>query len=273
MPELPEVEVTRLGLLPLLNAHVYDVKIRNHSLRWPINPGLKKILHTQELLSLKRRGKYLLADFSKGCLIIHLGMSGKISIVTEKKEIIKHDHVDILFRVGKEIKILRYNDTRRFGAVIWTDKDPLCHKLLNSLGPEPLKDEFNANYLYEKLKGKKQFIKSTIMDSGVVVGVGNIYASESLFLAGIKPQRQSQKIKKREVEELVKSIKVVIKSAIEKGGSTLNDFYSVNGQSGYFQNDHKVYARESLKCVNCNEKIYQIKISQRSSFYCKKCQV
>ena len=175
--------------------------------------------------------------------------------------------------MGKSKKIFRYNDTRRFGAIIWTDEDPFKHKLLSSLGPEPLSDQFNASYLYEKVKRKKQLIKSTIMDSNVVVGVGNIYASESLFLAGIKPQRKSQKIKKKEIEVLVRSIKIVIQSAIKKGGSTLNDFYSVNGQSGYFQNEHKVYARENKPCTNCDGRISQIRISQRSSFYCNKCQV
>lgn len=273
MPELPEVEVTRLGLTPLISGKVCDVKIRNHSLRWPVNSNLKTILKSQELKSLSRRGKYILAAFSSGYLIIHLGMSGKISIASEKKEPIKHDHIDIYFNMGKSKKIFRYNDTRRFGAIIWTDEDPFKHKLLSSLGPEPLSNQFNASYLYEKVKRKKQLIKSTIMDSNVVVGVGNIYASESLFLAGIKPQRKSQKIKKKEIEVLVRSIKIVIQSAIKKGGSTLNDFYSVNGQSGYFQNEHKVYARENKPCTNCDEKISQIRISQRSSFYCNKCQV
>ncbi|MBT7482869.1 MAG: bifunctional DNA-formamidopyrimidine glycosylase/DNA-(apurinic or apyrimidinic site) lyase [Nitrosomonadales bacterium] len=273
MPELPEVEVTRLGLAPLIHGKVYDVQVRNYSLRWPVNPNLKKILHSQELISLNRRGKYLLAGFSNGFLIMHLGMSGRISVVSEKKIPMKHDHIDICFNIGGTKKILRFNDTRRFGAMIWTDKNPLGHKLISALGPEPLSDEFNVNYLFEKVKRKKQPIKSTIMDSHIVVGVGNIYASESLFLAAIRPQRQSQKIKKKEIKVLVDSIKAVIQKAIERGGSTLNDFYSVNGQSGYFQNEHNVYARENECCVNCDEKIYLIKIGQRSSFYCKRCQV
>ena len=238
MPELPEVEVTRLGLAPLINGTVYDVKVRNFSLRWPVNPNLKKILNSQKLISLIRRGKYLLAGFSNGYLIIHLGMSGRISIVSEKNCPLKHDHIDICFEVDGNKKILRYNDTRRFGAMIWTDDNPFNHKLISTLGPEPLSDEFNTDYLFNIVKRKKQPIKSTIMDSHTVVGVGNIYASESLFLACIRPQRRSAKIKKKEIGVLVNSIKIVIQKAIERGGSTLNDFYSVNGQSGYFQNEH-----------------------------------
>ena len=272
MPELPEVEVTRLGLAPLINGTVYNVTVRNFSLRWPVNPNLKKILNSQKLISLSRRGKYLLAGFSNGCLIIHLGMSGRISIVSEKKIPLKHDHIDICFNVDGNKKILRYNDTRRFGAMIWTDDNPFNHKLICTLGPEPLSDEFNADYLFDIVKKKTQPIKSTIMDSHIVVGVGNIYASESLFLSSIRPQRRSQKIKKKETRVLVDSIKIVIQKAIERGGSTLNDFYSVNGQSGYFQNEHKVYARENECCTNCDGKIYLLKIAQRSSFYCKKCQ-
>ena len=148
MPELPEVEVTRLGLLPLINGIVSSVDVRNHSLRWPVNPNLKKILNSQKLISLLRRGKYLLAQFSNGYLIIHLGMSGRISIVNEKKSLLKHDHIDICFNVNGNKKILRYNDTRRFGAMIWTDDNPSNHKLIATLGPEPLSDEFNADYLF-----------------------------------------------------------------------------------------------------------------------------
>tara|TARA_B100000768_G_scaffold163263_1_gene164353 strand:- start:11 stop:832 length:822 start_codon:yes stop_codon:yes gene_type:complete len=273
MPELPEVEVTRLGLAPLINGIVYNVKVRNFSLRWPVNPNLKKILNSQKLISLSRRGKYLLAGFSSGYLIMHLGMSGRISIVSEKNSALKHDHIDICFEVDGNKKILRYNDTRRFGAMIWTDESPFNHKLISNLGPEPLSNEFNTNYLFRIVKRKKQPIKSSIMDSHIVVGVGNIYASESLFLAGIRPHRRSEKIKKKEIRVLVDSIKVVIQKAIERGGSTLNDFYSVNGQSGYFQNEHKVYARENECCTNCDGKIYLVKIAQRSSFYCKKCQI
>ena len=273
MPELPEVEVTKLGLSPLLKGTVYNVEVRNFSLRWPVNPNLEKILHSQKLISLSRRGKYLLARFSRGHLIIHLGMSGRISIVTEKKLPLKHDHIDICFKIDGNKKILRYNDTRRFGAMIWTSNNPFNHKLICNLGPEPLSDEFNTDYLFDIVKRKKQPIKSTIMDSHTVVGVGNIYASESLFLASIRPQRRSQRVKKNEIRVLVDSIKIVIQNAIEKGGSTLNDFFSVNGQSGYFQNEHKVYARENECCTNCDGKIYQLKIAQRSSFYCKKCQI
>jgi len=270
MPELPEVEVTCLGLKPLLSSLVSNVKIRNHSLRWPINRKLPKILKKQALVDLKRRGKYILASFTNGTLIVHLGMTGRLCIVSNNEPIHKHDHVDILF--NDDDLILRYRDPRRFGSILWTKDNPYNHKLIKNLGPEPLDQEFNAEYLYKKLKNKQQCIKNSIMDSHLVVGVGNIYASESLFYAGILPYRISKKISKKEIILLVYSIKEVINKAIVKGGSTMNDFFDVNGENGYFQNEHKVYGRENKHCFQCQSQITQLKLGQRSSFFCKKCQ-
>tara|TARA_B100000795_G_scaffold257562_1_gene230908 strand:- start:386 stop:1201 length:816 start_codon:yes stop_codon:yes gene_type:complete len=270
MPELPEVEVTRLGLKPLLKLKVGRVIVRNHSLRWPINSALPELLKNQILLDLSRRGKYILAKFTSGTLIIHLGMSGRLCIVSSGVELNKHDHVDIHFR--KKNLILRYRDPRRFGSILWTEIDPHTHKLIKNLGPEPLSDKFDAKYLSSRLRNKKQCIKNAIMDSHVVVGVGNIYASEALYYAGIRPHRLSKKVSMKESISLVKSIKNVIKEAIKKGGSTMSDFFDVNGQNGYFQNDHKVYGRESQPCLQCQLPIIQLKLGQRSSFFCKNCQ-
>ena len=270
MPELPEVEVTRLGLKPLLRQKVKEVTIRNHSLRWPIDSQLPEILKKQTLLGLNRRGKYILVSFTSGTLIIHLGMSGRLCIVSSDEPLSKHDHADILFK--EDNLILRYRDPRRFGSILWTEEDPYNHKLIRNLGPEPLNEEFNADYLYKKLENKQQCIKNSIMDSHLVVGVGNIYASESLYYAGIRPYRISKKVSKKEAFALAESIKNVIKEAILKGGSSMNDFLDVNGENGYFQNEHKVYGRENQPCFQCQLPITQLRLGQRSSFFCKKCQ-
>ena len=214
MPELPEVEVTRLGLKPLLNLNVEMVVIRNYSLRWPINPALPKLLKNQTLLDLSRRGKYIFAKFARGTLIIHLGMSGRLCIVSSDELLKKHDHVDIQFKENN--LILRYRDPRRFGSILWTEEDPNNHKLIKNLGPEPLNKDFDAKYLSIRLKNKQQCIKNAIMDSHVVVGVGNIYASEALYASGISPNRISKKISMKEYVGLVKSIKHTIKEAIKK---------------------------------------------------------
>ncbi|MDC6484902.1 bifunctional DNA-formamidopyrimidine glycosylase/DNA-(apurinic or apyrimidinic site) lyase [Methylophilaceae bacterium] len=270
MPELPEVEVTRIGLKPLLKKDIEKVVIRNYSLRWPINSGLPELLKNQTLLDLSRRGKYILAKFNSGTLIIHLGMSGRLCIVSADEVLNKHDHVDIQFKQNN--LILRYRDPRRFGSILWTEKDPYNHKLIKNLGPEPLNEEFDAKYLFSRLRNKQQCIKNAIMDSHMVVGVGNIYASEALYAAGIRPHRISKKVSMKEVSGLVKSIKNVIKEAIIKGGSTMNDFFDVNGENGYFQNEHKVYGRENELCFECQLPIIQLRLGQRSSFFCKKCQ-
>jgi formamidopyrimidine-DNA glycosylase len=270
VPELPEVEVTRRGLKPLLKRKVRQVVVRNYSLRWPINSKLPELLKNQTLLDLIRRGKYILARFTSGTLIIHLGMSGRLCIVASGEAYNKHDHVDIQFKENN--LILRYRDPRRFGSILWTEEDPYDHKLIKNLGPEPLNEEFDAKYLFIRLMNKQQCIKNAIMDSHVVVGVGNIYASEALHDAGIRPNRVSKKVSMKEVVVLVKSIKHIIKEAINKGGSTMNDFLDVNGGNGYFQDEHKVYGREGLPCVQCHLPITQLRLGQRSSFFCKKCQ-
>ena len=271
MPELPEVEITRLGLEPLINYKVSKVVIRNSSLRWPINNSLKKKLLGMKLVSLRRRGKYIFAEFPNGTLIIHLGMSGHLCIVSKNKIIKKHDHVDIEFN-NNDHKIIRYNDPRRFGCILWTEENPLNHKLIKNLGPEPLTDNFDVNYLFHKLRNKTVSIKNVIMNSHIVVGVGNIYASEALFHSKIKPQREARKLSKKEINNLVVAIKETIEKAILKGGSSINNFFDINGKNGYFQNEHQVYGRKDKPCMICKKPIQHIIIGQRSSFYCKNCQ-
>lgn len=269
MPELPEVEITRQGLLPLINQTVKTVVIRHTSLRWPIPEHLPSTLSNQQLLGLKRRAKYILVEFENGTLLIHLGMSGHISLLDRNYPPEKHDHFDIHFQNGH---VLRLNDPRRFGAVLWAGINPEQHALLCTLGPEPLEDTFNANYLYQQMKSRQAPIKNTIMDAHLVVGIGNIYANESLFRARIHPELPANKLSLTQCEELVSEIKATLEAALTAGGSSLRDFAAVNGQSGYFQQTYFVYGRTNQACRVCGNIIKNIKLGQRSTFYCQYCQ-
>jgi formamidopyrimidine-DNA glycosylase len=269
MPELPEVEITRQGLLPLINQTVKHVVIRNPSMRWPIPDHLPATLSNQTLLSLSRRAKYILAQFENGTLLIHLGMSGHISLLDRNYPPEKHDHFDIQFQ---DNQVLRLNDPRRFGAVLWGGLSPHEHPLLSKLGPEPLDNAFNAKYLYQQTRSRKSPIKNTIMDAHLVVGVGNIYASESLFRARINPQLPANKLSLAKCEKLVNEIKATLADALKAGGSSLQDFKAVNGQSGYFQQSYFVYGRTDQLCKVCGTLIKSIRLGQRSTFYCQSCQ-
>jgi len=269
MPELPEVEITRRGMLPLLNQTVENVVIRNASMRWPIPAHLPKTLTDQKLVSLKRRAKYILADFECGTLLLHLGMSGRISLLDRNYPPEKHDHFDIEFKDGR---VLRLRDPRRFGAVLWAGREPNKHALLAPLGPEPLEDIFNAKYLHEQLKTRNTAIKVTIMDSHLVVGVGNIYASESLFRARIHPNTPSKKLTLKQCEKLVSEIKLTLNAALDAGGSSLRDFFGVDGNIGYFQQEYFVYGRTDEPCKVCSKPIKCIRLGQRSTFFCPTCQ-
>lgn len=269
MPELPEVETTRLGLLPLVNQVVSSVTIRNASLRWPIANDLPEILHNKTLIGLQRRAKYILAQFEHGTLLIHLGMSGHISLLDRTYPPEKHDHFDIAF---ENQSVLRLTDPRRFGAVIWAGNSPEQHALLAHLGPEPLEPEFNAGYLYQQTRMRKGPIKNVIMDAKLVVGVGNIYANESLFRARINPQLTANRLNKKQCDRFVKEIKSTLSDALEAGGSSLRDFAAVNGRSGYFQQTYYVYARTDQPCKVCTSPITCIRLGQRSTFFCRKCQ-
>jgi len=270
MPELPEVEITRLGISPHITGQVItDVVIRNKNLRWPITATLKNNLLNNKFQKIDRRGKYLLCYTDNGCIIMHLGMSGSLRIVNKKIKPEKHDHLDILFASGN---ILRFHDPRRFGSVLWTRKDPLQHKLIKHLGPEPLGEDFNGEWLYRRSRKRTQAIKNFIMDSHNVVGVGNIYASESLFLAGINPKRKAGKVSLERYERLSKKIKKILKQSIKQGGTTIRNFVNGDGKPGYFQQQLSVYRRTGEPCKQCNSTIKEIKLGQRSSFYCPFCQ-
>ncbi len=270
MPELPEVETTCRGIAPHIKGKkVSDVIVRHHQLRWPIPRGLKKGLLGHKINSVSRRAKYLLLGFDHGTLILHLGMSGSLRIIPANSPAEKHDHLDIAFDHGKT---LRLTDPRRFGAVLWTKEPPEEHALLAHLGPEPLSEAFTSDYLYQQSRKRKSSIKQFIMDGKIVVGVGNIYASESLFLAGISPKRIANKVSKARYEKLTAAIKQVLAAAIEQGGTTLRDFVGGDGKPGYFAQQLNVYGREGEPCRACGKEIKQIVQGQRSTFYCPHCQ-
>ena len=270
MPELPEVETILRGLAPhLAGQPVTDVVIRHAKLRWPIPKNLPKLLCGKTIRALTRRGKYLLVAFDHGTLILHLGMSGSLRILPAGKPPDKHDHFDLLLGNGA---LMRLHDPRRFGAVLWDSGDVNAHPLLASLGPEPLEEDFNARCLYQATRGRSVAIKQLIMNSHVVVGVGNIYANEALFRAGIKPQLAAGKLSLPRSARLVDEIRATLTEAIEKGGSSLRDFVNAAGQPGYFQQHYWVYGRGGEPCRKCGALIRQIRQGQRSSFYCANCQ-
>ena len=269
MPELPEVETTRRGLLPLVNQSVKSVTIRHRTLRWPIPQQLTALLPNQTLAGLTRRAKYILCEFDTGTLLLHLGMSGRIALLDRDYPPEKHDHFDVAFNDGQ---VLRLRDPRRFGAVLWLDNKENDHVLLNSLGPEPLENVFNAKYLHQALSNKSLAIKNAIMDGHVVVGVGNIYASESLFRARIHPETPANKVSLKRCEALVTAIKATLNDALKAGGSSLRDFFGVDGGIGYFQQEYFVYGRTNESCKICSTPIKNIRLGQRSTFFCERCQ-
>ena len=272
MPELPEVETTRRGISPYIeNSVITLVTIRNFSLRWPIDADLANILNGQTVQSIQRRAKYLLFQCDSGTLIIHLGMSGKLRILDSNTapQVEKHDHVEIQFDNGQ---LLRYSDPRRFGAILWTTEPIEQHKLLAHLGPEPLSDQFDSTYLFQQTRSRKCSIKTLIMNGKVVVGVGNIYASESLFLAKIHPKTTANKLNKKQCVLLVEAIKTILEKAIKAGGTTLKDFRKSDGNPGYFSQELNVYGRKGEACTQCDGIIEHYKELQRATFFCPNCQ-
>lgn len=269
MPELPEVETTRRGLHP----HVVDqcidaLDVRDTRLRWPVTVHNERDLRGSRILSLERRGKYLLLETDPGYLLMHLGMSGSLRYLTEIIAPGKHDHYDIRLESGA---LLRYNDPRRFGSLQFTT-DPLSHPLLAALGPEPLGEEFTGRYLWQKSRGRRASIKTFIMDGHVVVGVGNIYANEALYRAGIHPTRPAGRISLERYERLVIDIRAVLEEAIRSGGTTLRDFVGGDGRPGYFQQSLSVYEREGQPCERSGHPIRRKVIGQRATYYCPVCQ-
>lgn len=266
MPELPEVETTKTSLLPLLEQRVKRVEVRQSSLRWPIPANIEKLVG-QKLLQLTRRSKYILAEFEHDTMLWHLGMSGSFRLCDHNEELRKHDHLIIQF---DDIE-LRYHDPRRFGCILWLDAQSQS-KLIDTLGPEPLSENFNAQYLFEKLKNKNVGTKVAIMDNHVVVGVGNIYATESLFNMGIHPAQPASTLSLAQIEKLVLEIKRILKQAIDLGGSTLRDYTNAMGENGYFQQTLLAYGRAGEMCVNCETTLENIKLGQRASVFCPECQ-
>jgi len=270
MPELPEVETTRRGIEPfVLGRAVEAVAVRQRQLRWPVPEDLPDRLRGKAILRLARRGKYLLFVVEGGALLAHLGMSGSLRIVLGDEPLKKHDHVDIVFAGGA---CLRYHDPRRFGCLLWVPGDPLAHPLLAELGPEPFDAGFTGEYLHAAAQGRATAVKTFIMDSHLVVGVGNIYANEALFRAGIDPRRAAGRIGAGRYAELARLIREVLQQAIAQGGTTLRDFVNASGKPGYFQQTLAVYGREGLPCVLCGGPIRSVRLGQRSTFYCPRCQ-
>ena len=279
MPELPEVEVTRRGVAPHIEGRaVRQVVLRRAGLRWPFPAALPEILLDRTVLGTGRRGKYLLVEFEHGTLIIHLGMSGHLRVLPPGVPVQKHDHIDLVVDGpdGPDApQVLRMTDPRRFGAVLWHPKEEGeldSHMLLRGLGVEPLGPDFTGELLYRKTRGRSVAVKTALLAGDIVVGVGNIYCSESLFRAGINPKTPAGRIGRARYDRLAQAIRDVLAEAIVQGGSTLRDFIAVNGQSGYFQNTYFVYDRAGLPCRVCGAPVRQIKQGQRSTFYCVNCQ-
>lgn len=270
MPELPEVETTRLGIQShIVGQQVKTVLVRNGQLRWPVPEALAHELPARHIERIERRGKYLLVFAGDGCLLIHLGMSGSLRITDSNDPILKHDHIDIEFEHGL---ILRYADPRRFGCMLWLKEPPQLHPLLKQLGPEPLTERFNGHALHTLSRGRRVPVKTFIMDSHVVVGVGNIYANEALYLAGIRPDRAAGAVSALRYEKLVACIKQILQRAIAQGGTTLRDFVGGDGKPGYFKQSLLVYGRAGAPCHGCGKPLREMRLAQRSSVYCVHCQ-
>ncbi|AFJ48936.1 bifunctional DNA-formamidopyrimidine glycosylase/DNA-(apurinic or apyrimidinic site) lyase [Shimwellia blattae] len=268
MPELPEVETSRRGIEPyLVGQTILHIEIRNGRLRWPVSEALYA-LSDKPILSVQRRAKYLLLELPEGWIIIHLGMSGSVRILPDAPAAGKHDHVDLVLSNGT---VLRYTDPRRFGAWLWA-RSLENHPVLAHLGPEPLSEDFTGAYLHASGARKKIAVKPWLMDNKLVVGVGNIYASESLFAAGIHPDRAAQSLSVAECERLAQEIKTVLQRSIAQGGTTLKDFLQSDGKPGYFAQELQVYGREGEPCRVCGTAISATKHGQRRTFYCRHCQ-
>ncbi|WP_434927779.1 bifunctional DNA-formamidopyrimidine glycosylase/DNA-(apurinic or apyrimidinic site) lyase [Shewanella sp. HL-SH2] len=269
MPELPEVEVTRQGVSPFLVGQTVDqLIVRNSSLRWPV-PDVAQNIVGQTINSVRRRAKYLLIDTDAGITIVHLGMSGSLRILPRNTPPEKHDHIDLILSNGR---MLRYNDPRRFGAWLWYELPEEAHPLLSKLGPEPLSDAFNTIQLQTALAGKKKAIKLCLMDNHIVVGVGNIYANEALFAAGIHPQTAAGNIDIERLTILVNEVKLILAHAIKQGGTTLKDFTNADGKPGYFAQKLHVYGRGGQTCTACGNLLSEIKLGQRTTVFCGVCQ-
>ncbi|TDG15694.1 bifunctional DNA-formamidopyrimidine glycosylase/DNA-(apurinic or apyrimidinic site) lyase [Seongchinamella unica] len=269
MPELPEVETTRRGVAPHVDGReIKAMLVREPRLRWPIPDDLPAMIEGQRITAVHRRAKYLLFHTAPGYVLLHLGMSGSLRLVDPAEPAAFHDHFDIVLSGDK---ILRYNDPRRFGCCLWQPAGE-AHPLLVGLGPEPLSADFDGDLLYRRSRGRRGPVKSFLMDQKIVVGVGNIYANEALFLAGIRPDRAAGRISRARYQVLAERVKQVLTSAIEQGGTTLRDFVGGDGKPGYFAQQLFAYGREGLPCKQCGKKMQESRISQRTTVYCVACQ-
>ena len=269
MPELPEVETTRRGIAPyLIGHHVVALDIRQPRLRWPIPSVLRRRLPGQKIENVERRAKYLLVHTAAGSALLHLGMSGSLRILTADTPPGTHDHFDWRLDSGR---ILRYTDPRRFGCLLWQAPGSI-HPLLAALGPEPLDEEFDGAYLWKKSRGRSAPVKAFLMDQKIVVGVGNIYAAEALFAAGVHPRRAAGSVSRERYARLAAEIKRILAHAITRGGTTLRDFISPDGVPGYFEQELFVYGRAGAPCKICGTPIRAVVLGQRSTFYCPRCQ-
>jgi len=269
MPELPEVETTLRGIAPHITGRkVSSMEVRQPSLRWPVPADLPALVQGQPLTDITRRGKYLLLHFPNGAVLVHLGMSGSLRIVKPEEPALFHDHIDLAF----DDTVLRYCDPRRFGCMLWVEGVPAEHNLLRHLGPEPLTDAFNGEYLFQRTRKRNVAIKQLIMNNDIVVGVGNIYANESLFMARIKPIRKAGTLTRKNCDELVRDIKFVLERSITQGGTTLRDFVGGDGKPGYFQQQLLVYGRAGKPCPECGKALKEVRMNGRSTVYCVGCQ-
>ncbi|MDO8860179.1 bifunctional DNA-formamidopyrimidine glycosylase/DNA-(apurinic or apyrimidinic site) lyase [Haliea sp. E1-2-M8] len=269
MPELPEVETTRRGVEPWsCGQRVVAVQVREPRLRWPVPPDLAQRLQGQLIEAVERRAKYLLFRTVAGSLLVHLGMSGSLRVIRDQSPLLRHDHVEILLASGDR---LRFNDPRRFGCMLWLEP-ATSHPLLEGLGPEPLSADFSGELLYRRSRGRRSAVKPFLMDGRIVVGVGNIYANEALFLAGIRPERPAGRIGLARYERLAEHVKQVLTSAISQGGTTLRDFVGGDGKPGYFAQQLYVYGRGGQPCKRCQRLLRECRLGQRATVYCVACQ-
>jgi len=270
VPELPEVETIRRGIEPhVVGRTIERVVVRDRRLRWPIARNFERQLTGRRIGSVGRRGKYLLLDVGAGRVILHMGMTGRLSVLEPAQPVKKHDHLDLELSGGV---VLRFNDSRRFGAALWWPASRPSHVLLRGMGPEPFAEDFSADYLFERSRGRSAPVKSFLMDSRVVVGVGNIYAVEALFRARIRPMRPAGRVTREEYGKLVKATRAVLNDAITAGGTTFRDFRGSGGEPGYFVTKLFVYDRSGKPCRRCRTPIKRVVIGQRSSYYCPRCQ-
>jgi len=274
MPELPEVETTRRGLAPHVEGRtVADVVLRRPDLRWPIPPEVVALLPGRRIEAVRRRAKYLLLDTDAGSALLHLGMSGSLRVLPATTPVEAHDHVDILLdKRGRDpVRVLRFNDPRRFGCLLWQAPGE-THELLRGLGPEPLSGDFDGDYLFARSRGRKAPVKTFLMDQGIVVGVGNIYAAEALFEAGISPLREAGRVSRDRYRSLADAVKRILAHAIERGGTTLRDFISPDGLPGYFELELSAYGRGGEPCPRCGRPLKEASIGQRTTVWCTRCQ-